>query len=193
MLYLFLPARARARGVPAPVLQDGYPRRSSGGSATVLDEPPLAWLSRLIRGSSPPTRACACTLPVPARKGDVVVTDADAALIARSAGPARRGTVSTETGKETPSRTRRRRWRRSRRRGGTQARGRFQPRGAPCGVRGGARVPARDANGARARCARTSAGEKDGTCGGGIYNKCYVPVLADSVVEHRRSVDELAF
>ena len=185
MLYLFLPARAHVHeAFPHRYYKHGYKRAALewGVSYGFSMSPPRSWLSRLISRLFT-TDACMrmyyCRFL--ARKGDVVVTDADAALIARSAVlAARRGTVSTETGKgnaepnapealETFAETR---WHTS----ASEDSSRAECLAACAGEHGCQLFAMR--NGARCALRTDEAqGEKDGdVLGAGIYNnKCYVP------------------
>ena len=182
MLYLFLPARAHVHEVfPHRYYKHGYKRAALewGVSYGFSMSPPRSWLSRLISRLFT-TDACMrmyyCRFL--ARKGDVVVTDADAALIARSAVlAARRG---TETGKgnaepnateafETFAETR---WHTS----ASEDSSRAECLAACAGEHGCQLFAVR--NGARCALRTDEAqGEKDGdVLGAGIYNnKCYVP------------------
>jgi hypothetical protein len=182
MLYLFLPARAHVHeAFPHRYYKHGYKRAALewGVSYGFSMSPPRSWLSRLISRLFT-TDACMrmyyCRFL--ARKGDVVVTDADAALIARSAVlAARRG---TETGKgnaepnateafETFAETR---WHTS----ASEDSSRAECLAACAGEHGCQLFAVR--NGARCALRTDEAqGEKDGdVLGAGIYNnKCYVP------------------
>ena len=197
MLYLFLPARAHVHeAFPHRYYKHGYKRAALewGVSYGFSMSPPRSWLSRLISRLFT-TDACMrmyyCRFL--ARKGDVQVTDADAALIARSAVVAARRAAEAAGGKaderKTPAAGETRptfesarvtktseafaetRWRTQ-----SEDSSRAECLAACAGEHGCQLFALEDA----ARCAlRTddAQGEKDGdVLGAGIYNnKCFVP------------------
>jgi hypothetical protein len=189
MLYLFLPKNAHVHEVfPHRYYKHGYKRAALewGVSYGFSMSPPRSLLSRLISRLFT-TDACMrmyyCRFL--ARKGDVLVTDADAALIARSAVVAARASAEAEKGLQSADE---KAFATGRKREETKtfAETRWHTRSedssraeclAACAGEHGCQFFALEN---AARCAlRTddAQGEKDGdVLGAGIYNnKCYVP------------------
>ena len=192
MLYLFLPPNAHMHEVfPHRYYKHGYKRAALewGVSYGFSMSPPRSFASRLLSRlftTDACMRAYYCRFL--ARKGDVLVTDADAALIARSAVLAARRAAEAAEGNadEKPAAGETKPGSASARRAGEFAETRWRTRSedssraeclAACAGEHGCQFFALE-NAARCALRMDDAqGEKDGdVLGAGIYNnKCYVP------------------